>query len=369
MQPSESGLWREVLGKLRELQDEMRHVEELVYAEIAEAPPASAAPPVVAPTAPSPYQARAPQHYSPLSAEPAVITLATAPRLVGRIRRALDADPLRALDLSYPPELFAPGVPPDRVQRECLHRHALNTARLAMHVASHHGYEPSTVEAIGLCALLHDVGMAHTPPELFVKTGPLTPEEVEALQAHTVEGAEMLRADRELDGLLRAVVSAVVRQHHERADGSGYPDGLDAPHIHEFAHLLALVEAYETMVTPRPYRQPCLPNEAMETLLLEAFGRAGRPARFDQRLASAFVRALSLYPIGSGVCLATGEMGQVVGSNPDDPARPHVRVLWGQDGQPLERPHVVDLCAAGTPVRRAIALPAPGTEPTAKRLL
>ena len=342
-----SHLWRDVVGKLDALEHEVVRVEELVHGGL--------------PAEPAPARAAGPrQHWSPLGAEPPRITVETAPRVVARLRRALNADPLRALDLSYPPGLFAPAVPADRVQRECLRRHATNTARLAMYVALRHGYEPSTVEAVGLCALLHDLWMERTPPELFTKAAPLTGDELRALQAHTTEGAELLRAERGLDGLLRAVASAVVRQHHERMDGSGYPDGLDEPHIHHFARLLALAEAYEAMVTPRPYRAPRLPYEAMETLLLEAFGKAGRAERFDRRLAAAFVRALSLYPIGSGVRLDTGETGQVVGANADDPARPHVRVLYGPDGRTLRRPRVIDLRHARIAVRCAVALPPRG---------
>ena len=355
MPPTETQLWREVLGKLHELHDEVQRVEDLVHGELG-GEPADAEPHVVAPAAPSPFLAAPAPHWGPAGAEPPV-TVSTAARLVARIRRELEADPLHALALAYPAGLFAPETPPEQMQREGLRVHAMNTARLAMYVAAHHGFEPSTVDLIGLCALLHDVGMTRTPPELFAKAAPLTSAERFLLEAHTIEGADLLDASPELGGLLRTVLSGVVRQHHERIDGSGYPDGAAAPHIHEFARLLALAEAYETMVTPRPYRRPCLPNEAMETLLLEAYGKAGRAVRFDRRLAASFVRALSLYPIGSGVCLATGEMGQVVGANADDPARPYVRILWGPDGQPLGRPRVIDLSEAALSVARPLALP------------
>lgn len=350
MRPSRNQLWREVLERIHGLEDGVRRAEAEVDTRLDASP---ARPPAATAQTGPPHHAPA-----PLPPEPPPLSIASAPRLVAVIRRGLDADPLRALDLSYPPGLFAAGVRPDRLQRECMTRHAVNCARLAMYVASRHGYRASTVEVVGLCALLHDVGMERQPPELFVKATPLTPGELRALQAHSVDGACMVRASRQLDGLLQAVVSSVVRQHHERADGSGYPEGLDEPHIHEFARLLALVEAYETMVSPRPYKAPRLPNDAMETLLLEAFGKRGR-ARFDRRIATTFVRALSLYPIGSAVRLASGETAQVVAANPDDPAHPHVRLVLGPDGQPLRRPRVVDLSQARADVAQAVPLPRP----------
>ncbi|MFW6162209.1 MAG: HD domain-containing phosphohydrolase [Planctomycetota bacterium] len=345
MDPSESQLWRDVLGRLAELQDEIGRVEELVHRRAVE------------PKAPSAHVVAARPRWRPLGAPSPAVTPETAPPLVARLRRQLASDPLQGLALAYPQALFAPDVPPSRVQRECLSRHAVHTARLAMYVAQAHGYEPSTVEVVGLCALLHDLGMEGVPPELFAKAGPLTRDEVGVLQGHAVQGFERLRADRRLDGLLRSVVARVVRQHHERVDASGYPDGVSEPHIHEFARLVALAEAYETMVTPRPYRAPCLPHEAMETLLLEAYGKAGRAPRFDRRLAATFLRALSLYPIGSGVRLDTGETGQVVGANPNAPERPFVRLLWSPDGEPLERPRVVNLREAPVAVAAAVPLP------------
>lgn len=360
MQTSGSQLWREVLGKLHELQDEVQRVEELVEGgleagTLSQEPPPSEAAELLRPS-------------GPLAVEPPESRLAAAPGLVARLRRELDADPVQALDLSYPPGLFAPGRRPDWVEQVCLQRHGENTARLAMYVASRHGFRPSTVEVIGLCALLHDVGMERVPPELFLKSEPLAPDELRRLQAHAVEGAEMLRAGPRLDGLVRQVACAVVQQHHERADGSGYPHGLGEPHIHEFARLVALVEAYETMVSPRPYKSPCLPHEAMTRLLLEAFGKAGRPARFDRHLATSFLRALSLYPIGSGVRLDSGETAQVVGANPDAPARPHVRLLLGPDGRPVERPRVIDLRGAPVAVAAAVALPSwPPSRPVLDR--
>jgi len=343
MHPDEDAIWSEAFDRLRELEDEVKRMEEFVQDRLAvtEAPGGSLPPAGFRRTcAPEP-----------------VVRLGEVPRLVSEIGRRLDGDPLEALAFTYPPGAFASGAPPERIRRACLFHHSLNTARLAMYVGLRHGYQPSTVEVIGVCALVHDVGLEGISAELFAKPGPLTAAERSTLEAHAADGAERVRRCRDLDGLLRAIVPAVVRQHHERADGSGYPDGLDAPHIHEFAQLVALAEAYETMVSPRPYKPAMLPHDAMATLLLEAFGK-GCPARLDRRLATSFVRALSLYPIGSGVRLQSGELGQVVGANPDAPDQPHVRVLRASDGSRLERPRVIDLRDAGLAVEQAVPLPA-----------
>ena len=296
---------------------------------------------------------------APVLADARSLTPDRAMALLCEVRRGLRADPVRALDLSYPAGLFAPGADPRAVQRVCLLHHSVHTARLAMYVADRHGYQPSTVEVVGLCALLHDIGMERVPAELYVKAGPLTAGELRSVRHHPSEGGDVLAASSDFGGLLHVIVPQVVRQHHERTDGSGYPDGVDAPDIHQFASLLALVEAYETMVSPRSYRAARLPYDAMETLLLEAFGK-GRPAHFDKCVATSFLRALGLYPIGSGVELDTGESGQVVGANADAPDEPHVRLLWAPDGRRLSRPRVVDLRHVGQRVARPVRLPRPG---------
>jgi len=347
MAAAEQTLWEEALARLRDLEEEVKRVEEMVVARLAEAggnEPAS-------PPATAVGSATAPARRS--------LLLDEAPRLVAQLRRQVHSDPLDVLAFRYPASCFDPERPPEELRASCLLHHALNTARLAMFVAQRHGYRPTTIEVVGLCGLLHDVGMEVVPADLFAKAAPLTEEERRQLEDHAPEGEERVRSCRQLAGLLRAVVPRVVRQHHERADGSGYPDGLDAPHIHEFARLVALAEAYETMVTPRPYKPARLPHEAMATLLLEAFGKNG-PARYDRRLATAMLRALSLYPIGSGVELEDGSVGQVVESNPDAPEKPHVRLIRGPGGQSLPRAKVVDLRRAGTGVVRAIPWPPPG---------
>lgn len=344
MAATERTLWEETLARLRDLEEEVKRVEEMVVSRLGERPgEPPPAPPATAGGAPVGVQARS-------------LLLRDAPGLVARLRRQVRGDPLGVVAFEYPAGCFEAGRPPEEAHAACLLHHALNTARLAMFVAARHGYQATSVEVVGLCALLHDVGMEAVAPELFTKAAPLTRAERKRLEEHAPGGEERVRACPDLAGLLRAVVPRVVRQHHERVDGSGYPDGLDAPHIHEFARLVALAEAYETMVSPRPYKAPRLPHDAMTSLLLEAFGKKG-PARYDRRLATSMLRALSLYPIGSGVALEDGSRGQVVESNPDAPEKPHVRLMWGSGGERLARARVVDLKNAGIQVVEAIPWP------------
>jgi diguanylate cyclase (GGDEF)-like protein len=132
-----------------------------------------------------------------------------------------------------------------------------------------------------LAALLHDVGMLTVPGAVLNKRTPLTAEEHKLIQRHPVTGAEWLARVPALDQVV-----PLVRHHHERYDGTGYPDGLRAEAIPELARWLALADAYAAMLGDWPGRRARSAEEAKAEL------RAGAGSQFDPRLVERFVRAL-----------------------------------------------------------------------------
>jgi ribonuclease P protein subunit RPR2 len=126
--------------------------------------------------------------------------------------------------------------------------------------------------------LLHDIGKLSIPEEILQKTGPLTPSELERMRSHTVMGEAMLKGVQLLEGEpLR-----VVRSHHERWDGSGYPDGLAGNRIPLGARVFAVADALDAMTTDRPYR----PAGSWESAYAEIAAQAGR--QFDPAVVQAF---------------------------------------------------------------------------------
>lgn len=142
-----------------------------------------------------------------------------------------------------------------------LEQHIGEVANLAVAVAERLGLRPADVEEIRLAAELHDVGKAAIPDRILGKEGPLTPEEWEVIKQHTIIGERILSAAPALRN-----VAKLVRSSHERADGKGYPDGLAADEIPLGAQIVAVSDAFDAMVSDRPYRDKMTDEEAVHEL-------------------------------------------------------------------------------------------------------
>ena len=132
-------------------------------------------------------------------------------------------------------------------------------------------------------------------------------------------------------------LAEVVVQEHERMNGTGYPKGLQGPQIHEFALVIGLADNLDAMLRARLNRKALLPHEAVRLLLTRE--KAGFPTRAFKSLLNQF----SLFPVGTWVKLTSGEIGEVVRSNPRFPLRPAIRVMVDQGGLRLREPRELDL--------------------------
>lgn len=161
--------------------------------------------------------------------------------------------------------------------------HASTVAELAGDVAAELGLGPRDRHATQLAGLVHDIGKVAIPAEIIEKPGPLTSEEREVIETHTVRGQELLeRADPSLQS-----VASVVRSCHERYDGAGYPDGLAGDDIPLPARVVFCCDAYDAMTTDRPYRR-ALGHERALSELRDCAGK-----QFDRRVVRALSRVLS----------------------------------------------------------------------------
>jgi putative nucleotidyltransferase with HDIG domain len=131
------------------------------------------------------------------------------------------------------------------------YRHSLEVAATARAVGRRFGLEPAELVEVELGALLHDVGKLRLPAELLAKPGHLTPEEKRLIQLHPEWGAEMVAR---IPGL--EAVALIVRLHHERPDGRGYPHGLTRERIPLATRIVSVCDAYGAMTKRRPYSAP-----------------------------------------------------------------------------------------------------------------
>ncbi len=140
---------------------------------------------------------------------------------------------------------------------------------------------PDRAEAIMIAGMLHDVGKLGVPTKVLQKTGPLTEEEYAAIQLHPMRGLEIVREI----GFLNEALAGIMH-HHERIDGRGYPMGFAGDEIPEFARIIAVADAFDSMTSTRSYREARRIHEAVEEL------RRGAGTQFDPVMVDAFIAAL-----------------------------------------------------------------------------
>jgi putative nucleotidyltransferase with HDIG domain len=148
------------------------------------------------------------------------------------------------------------------------------------------GLRTEDTEFIALCALLHDIGKISTPDHILLKPSALALDEWDLMRDHAAAGARILN---QIPSLQRCAI--IVRAHHERFDGAGYPEGLAGTNIPFEARVVAVADAFHAMISERPYRQPIPPRQALQIL------RDGRGSQWDPDVVDAmldmFVRRVS----------------------------------------------------------------------------
>jgi HD-GYP domain-containing protein (c-di-GMP phosphodiesterase class II) len=167
---------------------------------------------------------------------------------------------------------------------------------------------------LGMGLLLHDVGKLAVPAAIVNKPGELTLEEQQIMRTHTEAGAMLVNSAH-----FSPLVRAVVREHHERWDGGGYPGALRGRDIHELARICAVADVYDAVTSERPYR-PARPAWYGVHLVVEGRGRA-----FDPEVVAAFRQIVVPFPVGSELTLGDGATGVVADVDQSQPLQPLVR--------------------------------------------
>jgi putative two-component system response regulator len=166
-------------------------------------------------------------------------------------------------------------------REEGMHGHCERLSVLAMRLGLALGLDEEEIEAIRLGAVLHDVGKIGIPDRVLLKRGTLTPAENELMRTHTIIGDDLLRP---ID--LLAAVRPIVRSHHERWDGLGYPDEIAGEEIPLGARIMAVADAVEAMSAKRVYREPLSEPEIVREL------ERGRGAQWDPGLVDLVLRLI-----------------------------------------------------------------------------
>jgi putative nucleotidyltransferase with HDIG domain len=173
--------------------------------------------------------------------------------------------------------------------------HSLRVQRIALAIGEELGFAPRDLDALRFGGLFHDIGKIAVPDSILTKPERLTPEEYNAIKEHSAEGARIVAKFSRLRDTV-----PVIRHHHERWDGRGYPDGLAAETIPLPAAIVGLADAWDAMTTERPYSRALDLDEAFAEI------RAGRGTQFAPEVVDAFFRAVRTRPGEFGAAESDG---------------------------------------------------------------
>lgn len=187
------------------------------------------------------------------------------------------------------------------------------------------------IRKLGIGALLHDIGKVFVAKEIVNKPEKLTSDEFEEMKSHAKKGYDYIKEHFNLS--ISAYVGAL--QHHEKFDGTGYPNKHKGTEISLFGRIIALADVYDALTSNRPYRPGLLPSEAIEYIM------ANGGSHFDPTIVKVFLERIAPYPVGMLVKLSNGQMAIVAENYENWGNRPKVKVIE-DNGKSIE-PFFLDL--------------------------
>jgi len=211
--------------------------------------------------------------------------------------------------------------------------HSVSVCTLLVAFCRSRKMDADTIYQAGIGGLLHDTGKALVPDEILNKPGRLTDEEFEIVRRHPKDGYDILRRTSEIG----AIPLDITLHHHERRDGTGYPDRQGENEISELAQMAAIVDVYDAITADRCYHKGMPAAEALRKMY------EWSKFHFNPALTQEFMRCVGIYPVGTLVLLESGRLGVVVEPHETSLLTPKVNVFYSTKSRAYIKPETVDL--------------------------
>lgn len=212
-------------------------------------------------------------------------------------------------------------------------QHSVSVCALMVSFARNLKLPRDVIKDIGMGALLHDVGKSKVPGTILNKPGKLDEQEFEIMKQHVVYSAQILGDTKGIS----EVAYEVAALHHERFDGTGYPNKLKGDEISLYGQMSAIVDVYDAITSIRVYHKGIPATEALGKIF------EWSKFHFKPELVQAFVRAIGIYPTGSLVKLASGRLAVVLEQQGNNSMKPRIKVIYSTKQNAFISPEIVDL--------------------------
>lgn len=224
-----------------------------------------------------------------------------------------------------------------KTKSDYTYMHSVAVCALMVALARQLGLSRTEIRQAGMAGLLHDIGKMDIPERILDKPGRLTEQEFDIIKNHPAAGHRLLTQGEGVD----AASLDVCLHHHEKMDGTGYPERLPGERISQFARMGAVCDVYDAITSDRPYKAGWQPAEALRKMAEWAKGH------FDESIFQAFVKSVGIYPVGSLVRLESGRLGVVVEQSDGSLLYPKIRVFFSARRQAYLPPELIDLSWSG----------------------
>ena len=214
--------------------------------------------------------------------------------------------------------------------------HVVNNTIFSLKMALDMNLSEEDIQDTVAAALLHDTGFGKLDEYLRDKEQDenlITEKDIELMRTHSKHGFEAIAPENERDKR----IAEIILHHHEKADSSGYPNGLKESQQQPLARIISIVDAYEALIHPRTFRDALVPPDGLGVIINK------KGTEFSHKMIKILINSLSFFPVGQTVLLNNGFIGKVIRTYKDNPLRPDVQLHFDPSGNRLENPRIIQL--------------------------